>query len=143
MGVDVLGGLLMGCGTLGRWGEDVLWLLLGWRTAGPWEGLELEEWGGVEKEDLTKQRPLVVYPSVLVCSCGTDRKGDCDLSHVMVKTGGARAGKLMLWLGRLLLLGVAALLSAALLDISVFESLSLRSVAMKTGVGDLFLLSCL
>ena len=55
--MDDLGGLLMGCGTLGRWGEgeDVLWPLLGWRTAGPWERLELEEWGGVEKEALTKQ----------------------------------------------------------------------------------------
>ena len=58
-----------------------------------------------------------------------------------MKTGGARAGKLIWWSGRLLLLGMAALLSAALLDISMFESLSLRSVAWKTGVGDLFLLS--
>ena len=44
--MDVLGGLLMGCGTFGRWGdvEDVLArLLLGWRTLGPWEGVEREE----------------------------------------------------------------------------------------------------
>ena len=97
----------------------------------------------MEREDRTKERPLDVYPSVLICSCGMERKGDCDLLHVIVKTGGGRAGMLMLWLGRLLLLGAAALLSAALLDISVFESLSLRSVAAKTGEGDLFLLSCL
>ena len=126
--MEVLGGLLLGWGTLGP---------------GPWEGLELEELGGVEKEALTKARPLDVYPSLVETSCGTDRKGDCDLSQVMVMTWGAWARVLMLWLGRLLLLGIAALLSAALLDISVFESLSLRSVAMKTGVGDLFLLSCL
>ena len=53
-GRDVLGGLHMGCGTLGRWedGEDVLVrLLLGWRTLGPWKGLEREECGGEERED--------------------------------------------------------------------------------------------
>ena len=126
MGVEVLGGLLLGWGTLGP---------------GPWERLELEELGGVEKEALTKARPMAVYPSLVETSCGTDRKGDCDLSQVIVKTGGARAGKLIWWSGRLLLLGMAALLSAALLDILMFESLSLRSVAWKTGVGDLFLLS--
>ena len=123
--------------------EDLGGLLLGWGTLGPgpWERLDLEELGEVEKEALTKVRPLDVYPSFEETSCGTDRNGDCDLSQVMVKRGGARAGKLIWWSGRLLLLGMAALLSAALLDILMFESLSLRSVAWKTGVGDLFLLS--
>jgi hypothetical protein len=102
-----------------------------WVHGKDWRGRSGEEWRGK------------IYPSVLICSCGMERKGDCDLLHVIVKTGGGRAGMLMLWLGRLLLLGAAALLSAALLDISVFESLSLRSVAAKTGEGDLFLLSCL
>ena len=126
--MEVLGGPLLGWGTLGP---------------GPWEGLEMEELGGVEKEALTKARPLDVYPSLVETSSGTYLKGDCDLSHVIVRTGGARAGKLIWWSGRLLLLGMAALLSAVLLDISMVESLSLRSVAWKTGVGDLFLLSCL
>ena len=54
----------------------------------------------------------------------------------MVMTGG-RAGKVIEGSGRLLRLGMALLLSAAKRDISMVESLSLRSEAGNTGVGDL------
>ena len=57
----------------------------------------------------------------------------------MVMTGG-RAGMVMEWSGRLLRLGMALLLSAALRDISMVESRSLRSEAGNTGEGDLTLL---
>ena len=57
----------------------------------------------------------------------------------MVMTGG-RAGMVMEWSGRLFLLGMALLLSAARRDISMVESLSLRSEAGNTGEGDLVLL---
>ena len=46
----------------------------------------------------------------------------------------------MEWSGRLLRLGMALLLSAALRDISMVESRSLRSEAGNTGEGDLVLL---